>query len=544
MRIGGLELRRRFADGAGHTRSLAALPAGVGPDLDTPGAASHGSDLPWPISVTGMRPTENPELQGRWKYAIYDDMRWSDPAVKSTLWIYKLPIRSARYVVDPASDDPVDVVVRDAVCWQFGLDGAEGELDWSWPGLVGQALLCLDYGAHGHEIVEGDPTTWTDADGDDHDVVPIARLAPRFASSIRYPDGIRTDPASGRISLVIQDVPDSTPIPGDQLMWHVLDREGTDWYGQSLLRAMYGSWRLKRALMIAAGIGWDRYAIGIPAVWYPRSGGPAKKAEAEAIARNFRLHERAWMVFEGKRSGGPGGTEQGWDIDVIGGSGTMQDPSGLIRLYDEQIFTAAMQHFMVLGRTSGGNRALGEALGEPFYLAAQALADDVVAEIRRTAVRRFVDRNFGPDVDLPRISASGIQTHDLGILATAIYDFAQAGLSFTDRDTQNDIRELLHLRELPEDLAQQLDLLPGAAGVAGPPPPPGTPVPQAEPGTAVSVSGHTRGGGIGVQPHTRALPSSGVRNAPPGSPPVPTDARASSIAQMGRREGDGLGYDR
>lgn len=522
---------RRFADGHGHTREFASLPPGYGPDLDTPSASSHGSDLPWPISVTGMRPTENPELQGRLRYAVWDDMRWSDPAVKSTLWIYKLPIRSARYQLDAAGEDPVDRLVRDAVAWQFGLDGDEGILDWSWPGLVGQCLLSLDFGAHGHEIVEGDPMVWADADGDRHDVVPITRLAPRFASSIRWPDGIRTDPTTGRIALVIQDVPNATPIPGDQLMWHVLDREGTDWYGQSLLRSMFGAWRLKRALMIAAGIGWDRYAIGIPVVWYPKGGGEAKKAEAEAIGRNFRVHEQGWISFEGKRSSAPGAGADGWDIDIIGGQQTIGDPTNLIRLYDEQIFTGAMQHFMVLGRTSGGNRALGEALGEPFYLAAQAIADDVVEEIRKTAIRRFVDRNFGTDIDLPKISATGIQTHDLGVLATAIYDFAQAGLSFTDRDTQNDIREIMHMRQLPEDLLDVASTLPDEAGIE-PTPPPGSEPPSFKP-TDVPP------GRVAVSGHTRALPT-GIRPTRPGQPPVSTDNRPEPVATLAGREGDGL----
>lgn len=512
MKILGMEVRR-FADGGGHTRSLAALPPGIGPDMDTPSASSHGSDAPWPISMVGMRPTENPEMQGRFKYAIYDDMRWSDPAVKSTLWIYKLPMRSARYGLVPASDDPVDRVVADAVAHQFGLDDEEGILDWTWPQLVGQCSLCLDYGAHGHEIVEGDPIIWTDADGDEHDIVPISRLAPRFASSVRFPDGIRTDPTTGRIALIIQDIPGATPIPGEQIMWHTLDREGTDWMGQSLLRSMYGAWRLKRAVMVAAGIAWDRYAVGIPAVWYPRGGGTSKKAEAERIARDFRLHERAWLTFEGKRSSAPGATDAGWDIDII--QQTPPDPANLIRLYDEQIFTGAMQHFMVLGRTSGGNRALGEALGEPFYLAAQAIAEDIVQEIRRTAIRRFVDRNFGVDVDLPKISVSGIQSHDIGVLATAIYDLAQAGLSYTDRDTQNDLRDLLHLRELPEDLLGAIQTVPEDVGVE-------TGKPRAE---------------IESGP----VPSTGTRPVPPGSTPIATDQRPTSVASLSGREGEGLG---
>lgn len=512
MRLGfGMEVRR-FADGARplptveQARAMAALPTG---DDSLASALASGSDWPWTVSYVGLRPTENPELMGKTKYFVFDDMRWSDPAVKSTLWLYKLPIKAGDYSCIAADANPVDKAVRDAVCWNFGLGGELGTMDLSWKEQQSQELLMLDFGAMFEEIVYGDPVSWWDADGDEHLLRPIARLAPRFPSSIRWPDGVRTDPRTGLISWLVQDVPGAMPIPGELIAPYVLDREGIDWMGTSLLRPMYGPWRLKRALMISSGIAWDRYSLGVPAVWYPKGGGTSKKREAEDVARNYRAHERAWLVFEGKR-----GDPNGWDIDIIDGQKTVADPTQLLRLYDEQIFTGAMQHFMVLGRTGGGNRALGEALGEPFYLAAQAIAEDLVMMKLRTSIRRFVDVNFGTDVDVPKIEVSGIQTHNLQELATSIYDLSQAGLSFTDPDTQNDIRQnYLDLRPLPAPLREAIDGFPEEVGIEQTPPP-------------------------GMRPAiTDGAPTQ--KEPPKGQPPVKSDQRPLTIAEMAQ-EGDAL----
>lgn len=402
----------------------------------------------------------NPELTGHRKFVIYEEMRTSDPAVKSALFMYKLPIRQADWALDPYSNDGIDAIIADAVAWQFGLEEQDGQLDLTWDEWLTQTMLFFDFGAMGEEILDGLPQIWrpTGDDGTNSRIIrPFARFAPRFAGTFTQ---IETDQGTGQIRRARQMMPNADWIPGDQLAWYAPDKEGTNWYGTSLLRAMYGPWRLKKALMIASAIAWDRFSVGVPVARYPLGGGARAKQEAEQAARNFRSHERAWAAFEGPR-------EHGWDLEIVGGGGNLSDPVPLIRLYDEQIATAALQQFSKLGQTPTGARAVGEILIDPFYQAVSAYADYIAKRRQRIAIRRFVDVNFGEQYETPTLRVGKIQSKNVLVLAQAIEALSIAGLSFTDRATQNDVRDQLDLQHLPETTQDVIEALPETVGVEG-----------------------------------------------------------------------------
>lgn len=399
-------------------------------------------------------PDINPELSGRRKYWVYNEMRRTDPAVKSLLWMFKLPIRQARWSVLPASDDPFDQLVADAVRWQFGIEGEDGRLDLSWDASLSQALLMLDWGAMFEEKVWGDVDIWTDADGTEHMIRPLNRLMPLAPSTII---ALHSDKATGKLDWVEQDIPGARPVPGSKVSWYVLEKEGRNWWGTSMLRPCYGSWRLKKDLMIAAGIGWDRFSAGVPVVRYPESGGTDAQRRAERIGQNYRVHERAWIAM-------PASDE--WQFEIAGGGGSLPDPVNLLRHYDGQIAMAGLQMFAKLGTTETGSRAVGEVLGEPFYNAAQAIANDVAIQRQRHVLKEWVTVNFGEQVETPKIQVSKLMTKNLQILAAAIANLASAGMSFTDRDVQNDLRDQLELSELPEEVAATLDGMPDEVGIS------------------------------------------------------------------------------
>lgn len=440
MRIFGLEI--------GRPRELAA---------QKPPEGTHGKDGDsWYADVLAGGPDVNPELRGRAKYRVYDEMRKTDASVRSALWLVKLPIRSGLWAVEPAGGEhaaPEDRLIADAVAWQFGLvdsDGRrqEGRFDLTFDELLSQALLCLDFGGMFEELVWDDLTTWRDTEGDEHLLRPLARLAPRFPSTIQK---IETDEKTGRIRSLEQLLPGTRPIPGEKVSAVVLEREGSNWYGNALLRPMWGPWRLKKALMVAAGMGWDRFAAGTPVVRYPQGGSANDKRLAEEIGRNYRQHERGYVALEGAKPLGEN-AGVGWDIEILNGAGTLADPVPLLRWYSGQIASAAIQQFSELGNTSTGNRALGETLVDPFFLAVQAVAKQVALDRQRQVIRRFVDVNFGPEYDVPALTVSKIQARNVAVLTAAIGSLAAAGLNFTDRETQDDLRDVLELRHLPENV--------------------------------------------------------------------------------------------
>lgn len=443
-------------------QTYATLPAG---EASAPTGVAGSDGDSWYYDLYSGGPDTNPALLGYLKYLAFNEMRLSDPAVRSALWLYKLPMRAAHWDLEPGGEDPADRAVADALSQQFGLGehAADGWLDLTWDEQITQATLLLDWGAMFEEVVWGEPRTWTDADGDEHLLRPIDRLAPRYPASV---EKISTDPQTGLIRELIQRNPDTRPIPGSKLVWYVLDREGSNWYGTSLLRPMYGPWVLKKGLQIAAAIGWDRFASGVPVIRHPSG----KKAEAEAIGKEIRTHERAYVALEGAPP--PAGQ---WSFEIASISGTINDPVPLLRHYDQQIAMAAQQMFAGLGTSETGSRAVGETLSDPYYLAVSAIANGIASSKTRRLFRMWVDENFGTEVAVPRLRVSKIQAKNIPVLSGAIADLSTAGLNFTDPETIETLREIL---DLPVPAAVRTAIEAGRIPTAEPPIPPPLPTPQ------------------------------------------------------------------
>lgn len=431
------------------------------------------------------RDDPNPLWRTRQRYAVIEEMRKSDPSVRSALLLYKLPIRAAKWRVEPVSStNPVDLLVADACAWQLGIGTDDGPLSGSWSLVLDQALKVLDYGAMFEEKIWHDAAVdWRDADGTVHPMFAVQHLGPRAPATV---EEIQTDERTGKIASFIQGLADTRPIPPEKIIPHAVDRENGDWWGTSMLRPMWGSWKLKKQLMISSGIGWDRFAAGIPVVRHPAGSGNAQRAQQ--IGRSLRQHERGYVAFEE-------GTE--WSLEILAGSGSLADPVPLLNFYCQQIADSALEFFSTLGTTQHGSRAVGEVLIDPFFDAVGSLAVQLATTYRKHLLREFVTHNFGADVEVPEIIASGIGTRDVSILCQALYDASNAGLDFKDVETQNAIRELLDLPDLPDDYA---------------PPKPGE-------GLAPLLVG-------GVNPLTGApnLPPA----APPPTPPVPPTPPAPS----------------
>lgn len=399
---------------------------------------------------------QNPILSGRNRFWLFNEMRRTDPMIKSLLWMFNLPIRAATWAFEPHSEDGEDQLIADACSWQFGTGKEEGRLDLSWSQSTDQALLELAYGSMFEELIWGDVEWWTGADKTSRPIKPLNRLAPRVPQSIVE---IMDDPDTGLIVKIVQDLSGARPIPGEKLAWYVIEKEGRNWFGQSLIRPAYGPWKLKKALMISSGIAWDRFGAGVPKIRYPEGGGVVAEQKAERMGQNIRVHERAWVALEG-----PPPPAGGWDVDIMN-MGNMADPVNLLRHYDGMIAQAGLQMFARLGTTETGSRAVGDVLGEPFYMAAEAIAGDIAMARQKLAVRRFVDVNFGTDRPTPKLNVSKIQSKNIDKLSAAVANLAGAGLSFSDVDTQNNIRDAMELPQLPDDLAAVIDELPDDVGL-------------------------------------------------------------------------------
>jgi hypothetical protein len=397
-------------------------------------------------SLLAGGPDVNAELTGAAKFRVYDEMRKTDPSIRSTLSFLKLPVRSATWGLEPAERSPEALAVREFVAWNLGLEQHEGRLDVSFDELLQHLLTELDFGASLAELVWAEPQTWVDPDGEAHPVVPLARVAPRLPTTIS-----RVQRDRGRIVRVEQALPGTRPIPGEKLVYAVWERDGDRWEGTSLLRPMWGAWRLRKHLLIVTGIGWDRYAGGLPVIWHPDTREGVERAKE--IGRNLRTHERAYVHLPS--TGGAGGPESEWRIELLQVQPTAADPTTLLRYLADQIAEVGLANFARQGLSQTGARATAEAQIDPFYLAVEALAKQLRLVIQRQIIRPLVAVNFGPEAAedlLPQLTVSRIRARNVDVIARAISLLAEVGFTFTDRGAADDVRELLGLPRLPDDL--------------------------------------------------------------------------------------------
>lgn len=454
MKIGRFEVRRANA-------ATTPVPQGeYGADGDN-----------WLARWSGGGPDVNPNLTGRRKFEVYDEMALSDAVVRALLWMLELPIVGAVWDFEPASDSPDDQLVAEACRWQFGIGDYDGQLDQSWQRTLRQKLLKNRYGCMFEEIVWGDPIQYEPADGGPGRLVrPISRLAPRLPKTI---DEAKFQ--AGQVQMIRQHLPDASPIPGEKVCYYVQEPRPGRWDGTAIIRPAWGPWELKRELMISAGIAWDRWAAGFPEVRYPASGGNVEEEKAIAIGREIRNHERGYVAFAG-----PAPTDQrpdGWSIDIKGGGGILPDPVPLLKQYDLLILWAGLQTWLGLAVSSStGARATASVQDEPYYMAIEAQASDLAREVERQPVRKFVDVNFGEQVKTPSLTVSKIQSEDVSQLASTLANLKLAGFDFSQVDLQNDVRERLHLPDLPED--EELQPTEGDGLPSAPPEPPAPPAAQ------------------------------------------------------------------
>lgn len=437
-----MRLRSTLFDGRRYT----ALPTA---ELGSPGGGSEAgaSSYSWYADLIGGGPDVNPELSGSLKFAVYDEMATTDPTIKALIQFWALPIRSAVWGLDPSSkDDPVAVGIRDMVAWNLGIGDEAGQMDLSWSGSLGLTLGAgLKHGPAIEELIWGDVQEWRDADGDPHLVRPLARMAPRPARSIGH-----VHRKNGRVTDITQTIPGTTPMPADKLSYIVFDPEETGrWEGSSMIRPAWAAWRMKKALQIAAGIGWDRYASGLPVVYHPDNADAEERAKK--IGEQIRQHERAFVNFPSNGPGATGKPDSAWYLDLLNGAATLADPVPLLKWFTEQESEAGLAMFSRLGSSQTGSRAVGQTLIDPFFLGVQSLAQVIRRERERQVIRRIVEVNFGAEAaatQCPKLTVTRIQAKDVIVTAQALSYLSLAGITFTDQGAIDDIREQLGFGEL------------------------------------------------------------------------------------------------
>ena len=362
----------------------------------------------------------NSDLQGNDGITIYEKMRKSDATVKASLLVCTLPIRAANWYIEPADEDKQNKDVAEFVENNL-FDG----MSITWDDFLRQALLMLPFGVMLFEKV------FKIEDGK----ILYKKFAPRLPKGVQTwetidkKDGITWNKIDGK----------DVSIPIEKLLIFVNEKEGDNWWGNSVLRASYKHWHFKDTFYKLEAVAFERQGLGIPYANMPKGAGDAEDLVAEKVLRNMRVNEKAYALI-------PDGYEMGF-FDMKGS--TTKSPKEAIMHHNREIVLAVLAQFLELGATASGSRALSEDHSSLFYLSLEAISKHICDILNNYAIPQLVDLNFTVK-EYPKLKFSKIGSVDANALSTAIQRLTQAGALKPDDKLERHLRSLFDLPEAEE----------------------------------------------------------------------------------------------
>lgn len=383
-----------------------------------------------------------PELTGIAGILLLDRMRRSDGMIGAVLHALKLPLRSATWSINPASDDPKDV----AIARQISEDLFEN-MSTTWSDHLRQVLTYLDFGFYLCEKVwevseDGPPLVAVKPDGTEtYDRgttrVRLKKLAPRLQRTIYKWN--QSD--VGDLESVTQNIYGSqngssstADIPADKLLYFANDKEGANWMGKSVLRSAYKHWFIKDQLYRIQAIAAERHGVGIPVMRMAEGkDDKANMDRAENILENVRASEQGYVV-----------EPNGYEFRIEGmGSGRMVDVSPMIQHHDRMISVSVLAQFLTLGGSDMGSFALSEDQSSLFLMVERALGEYVTDIHNRFLIPEWVRFNWSGVKRFPKLAITNVETRNAERAILALAAAAKEGLVTPGLEVENAVRSLL-----------------------------------------------------------------------------------------------------
>jgi hypothetical protein len=405
---------------------------------------------------------DNPDLRWPNSTYVYDRMR-KDGKCASVLRAASLPIRKTGWhVVDSPDVRPeVATFVRNelGLVEQGDTRRRRRGQGVSWDDVLRHALLMLPFGHMFFEPVYqlGQPGP-NDTLPAGMQVAHLSRLAPILPRTIT---GFDLDDTGDLISIQqsasIQNGQYKTvTIPRALLLPVINDQEGSDWAGQSILRAAYKHWFMKDQLERLGLMIVERNGMGVPVAEY----GPDHDRNQTLRALNaFRAGDMAGALFP-----------QGANPQLLGVTGQTVDPMPQLAYHGQEIARSVLAMFLDLGHDNGA-RSLGETFVDFFTLAINAVIAHLEETFTEQLARSLVELNFGEDEAYPEIIADEI-TPQAPLTAEAIGTLLTAGAITADPSLEGFVRHTFGMPPVspaeqeaaPAEVETVQDTIPVAAG--------------------------------------------------------------------------------
>jgi hypothetical protein len=372
------------------------------------------------------------ELKGVDGQKLYEKMLRSDSQIRKLFHAVNNPIRSAKWDIEPASDDPKDLEVAALIrhiLFKNLPDGWKAKLD-----------EILTFPWHGHAVFEVVHQNRNEKPyGPYTGLKNIAFRDQRTLTEWAFKDGILETVKQEQAG----DLEVNVELPISALILFFNEKKGDD-LGFPFLRMLYGNYKRKLLYKQLQAIGIERAALPVPHLQIPSEVSPDSEewALAEEQLRAFTQAESSYFMM-------PHGYELKFNQTNTFNPSHVQVA---IKAENEEIAGSLVAMFLEMGiGGNSGNQAGTEVSAAFFRDGIEYLADKVTETFNLKLIPSLVRLNYGDTVEvMPSLVHDGITDQAGEEIMRIITGYVKDGVIHADEPLEDHVRKIHSLPKKAE----------------------------------------------------------------------------------------------
>lgn len=358
----------------------------------------------------------------------YDKMRRSSAQVQMLLSSVKNPIKSCVWDVHPAEQDIPEFQVHADLIKKIFFE----DLKCGWSKFLNESLTLIEFGhaifERTHKVVFDDPKFGT--------YIGLNDLSWRSPKTIERWNFDSCGDLKSVTQYAFGDLGKQVDIPAKNLVIFTLNMEGSDYQGQSMLRACYGNYFRQNIYMKLNAIGIEKFAIPTPVATVPRGlEGSKQKEYFEEALEKYTTHQSNYLL-----------KPEGFEVVLNTNTYDPQKVEVSIDNEDKRMSKAFLANFLELGGGSG-SYALSNDLSDFFLSGLDYIAASVIAERINLVIKEIIDLNFPAVKKYPKLVVSGVSDKAGKELSEILSSLAGSKVIIPDDRLEDEVRQRFNLPE-------------------------------------------------------------------------------------------------
>lgn len=367
----------------------------------------------------------NAKLRGAAGVLIYDKMRRQDPTIKSILSVITSPLKGAQWTIRSQANDQDRARQEIAeLFYQYFWESA----DCLFSEFLANALTMLPFGFAVFEKV------WTTR-------VINGRLLQVL--DLQYRPQVSISEIDVKNRILKQSTSGGTcEISFDDLLFLVLDKEGEDYWGNSILRPCYHAYEMKKEQYGFWSVAGGRQASGFLHASVPPSmkKNTQEYRDLEDSGRKIANNQAQTLI-----------TPKGVDIAFLTPQVSADFYRTTINNLDVDIRNAALANFIGLGTSNTGSYSVGEVQYKLFMQAEAAISNQIEQIFTAEVLQPMTQVNFGPQEYYPELVCQDLDKDAVVQKLSLALQFMGMGVIKPTAKDEADIRYKLGLGEILDE---------------------------------------------------------------------------------------------